>query len=784
MHLVIAVLALSCDLKNAALAIDFAKDVAPILETRCVRCHSGEKSKGGLSLSTKSGFVKGGDSGVIVVPGKPGESEIVRLVSGIKPAMPAEGPPLSARDVAVLREWITAGAEWPETLNLRERAVAGGDWWAVRPVQRPVVPAVDVRVEGQAGAWSRNEIDRFVAAKMVEVGQAEDRRTAHPRPLSPQGRGEGSKRGDALTPSSDGLTPSPEADRRTLIRRLSFDLHGLPPTPDEVAAFEGDRDPRAYEALVDRLLESPHYGERWARHWLDVAHYADTHGFERDQRRDHAWRYRDWVIRAINADQPYDEFLRDQIAGDVLRPDDPAAVIATGFLAAGPWDFVGQAETKSEVLKRAARADDLDDLVTQVMTAACGVTVNCARCHDHKLDPIPTRDYYGLWAVFAGVKRGERDVSPSEVRELAARKQSLNAELQLVRREQARLSGRHFDLADIVGGGDGLGTGKLGDGIDSLTGKPQSTKRGFVEGVQPNVFVKSSVKFIEGVVIPDKSDEGTPISSTGLRVKNVPKTSGQIWDAIRFGPVNSQFSTTLDGTDFATGDHTLLSLHANAAITFDLKALREASGLTELRFTATAGYFGETPKNGASFLVYVDGEAKAERKNIGRDDGGIAVEVSIPATALFLTLMATDGGNGIGHDQICFADPWLLPAQSSPKSDEDRAELARLKVRRAEIEQQLASLPAPARLYGVLTETPPVIKVLAPRATRRGSRAVRVVVHRRVASGLRHVSSDRCRSAEGVREVGDIPREPAHAASHREPAVASPLWDGPRRDTE
>ena len=713
MHLVIAVLALSCDLKNAALAIDFAKDVAPILETRCVRCHSGEKSKGGLSLSTKSGFVKGGDSGVIVVPGKPGESEIVRLVSGIKPAMPVEGPPLSAREVAVLREWITAGAEWPETLNLRERAVAGGDWWAVRPVQRPVVPAGDVRVEGQAGAWSRNEIDRFVAAKMVEVGQAEDRRTAHPRPLSPQGRGEGSKRGDALTPSPDGLTPSPEADRRTLIRRLSFDLHGLPPTPDEVAAFEGDRDPRAYEALVDRLLESPHYGERWARHWLDVAHYADTHGFERDQRRDHAWRYRDWVIRAINADQPYDEFLRDQIAGDVLRPDDPAAVIATGFLAAGPWDFVGQAETKSEVLKRAARADDLDDLVTQVMTAACGVTVNCARCHDHKLDPIPTRDYYGLWAVFAGVKRGERDVSPSEVRELAARKQSLNAELQLVRREQARLSGRHFDLADIVGGGDGLGTGKLGDGIDSLTGKPQSTKRGFVEGVQPNVFVKSSVKFIEGVVIPDKSDEGTPISSTGLRVKNVPKTSGQIWDAIRFGPVNSQFSTTLDGTDFATGDHTLLSLHANAAITFDLKALREASGLTELRFTATAGYFGETPKNGASFLVYVDGEAKAERKNIGRDDGGIAVEVSIPATALFLTLMATDGGNGIGHDQICFADPWLLPAQSSPKSDEDRAELARLKVRRAEIEQQLASLPAPARLYGVLTETPPVIKVLA-----------------------------------------------------------------------
>jgi hypothetical protein len=180
------------------------------------------------------------------------------------------------------------------------------------------------------------------------------------------------------------LTMSPEADRKTLIRRLTFDLLGLPPTPEEISAFDNDHDSLAYERLLDRLLDSPHYGERWARHWLDIAHYADTHGFERDQRRDHAWRYRDWVIRSLNADQPYDEFLRDQIAGDVLRPEDPDAVIATGFLASGPWDFVGQAETKSEVLKRAARADDLDDLVTQVMTATCAVTINCARCHDER----------------------------------------------------------------------------------------------------------------------------------------------------------------------------------------------------------------------------------------------------------------------------------------------------------------------------------------------------------------------------------------------------------------
>ena len=664
---------------DAAEPIDFAREVAPLLETRCLRCHSAEKAKGGLSLSSKQGLLNGGDSGPVVVAGKPEESPLWKMVSGNKPEMPAEGTPLTEREVGLLRDWIAAGADWPETLLLRERAMAGRDWWAIKPVQRPAVPMSGTRMEGDVASRTHNEIDRFVMTKLAESG----------------------------------LTPSPEADRRTLIRRLSFDLHGLPPTPEEVAAFEVDRNERAYETLVDRLLESPHYGERWARHWLDVAHYADTHGFERDQRRDNAWRYRDWVIRALNADLPYDEFLRDQIAGDVLRPDDPEAVIATSFLAAGPWDFVGQAETKSEVLKRAARADDLDDLVTQVMTAACGVTINCARCHDHKLDPISQRDYYGLWAVFAGVKRGERDVSPSEVRELAARRQSLNAELQLIRREQARLSGRHFDLADIVGGGDGLGSGKLGDGIDPLTGRTQTAKRGFLEGVQPNVFAKSSVKFVEGVVVPDQSPEGTPISSTGLRVKHVPKTAGQVWDAVRFGPVNSQFSTKLDGIDYATDGHTLLSLHANVAITFDLKAVRDASGLAELRFTATAGYFGETPKNGASFAVYVDGDLKHERKGIGRDDGGSAVTLPLPATAQFLTLMATDGGNGIGHDQICFADAWLLPAQPAPMTDTDRAELARLQVRRVEVEQQIASLPAAARVYGVVVETPPLVKVLS-----------------------------------------------------------------------
>jgi hypothetical protein len=659
----------------------FDRDIRPIFSAHCVACHGANKQKAELRLDAKSFALRGGESGPVIVAGKSSDSLLWQRVSSTNDddRMPPAGKPLTPAQLAALKTWIDAGAAWPE--SDADRAAAKDprrEHWAWQPIKRVTPEWHDApRRESRRGA-SRHTVDAFLEMKL----------------------------------RANKLTMSPEADRRTLIRRLTFDLLGLPPTPEEVEAFVNDRDPKAYEKLVDRLLDSPHYGERWARHWLDIAHYADTHGFERDQRRDNAWRYRDWVIRALNADKPYNDFLRDQIAGDVLRPDDPDAVIATGFLAAGPWDFVGQAETPSPVLKRLARADDLDDMLTQVMTAACGVTINCARCHDHKLDPISQREYYGLTAVFAGVKRGERDVSAAEVRDLAARKQALNAELQEVRTKQARLSGRHFDLADIAGGGDGLGSGKLGEGIDPITGKPQPAMRGFLDGAKPNVFARSTVKFVDGVVIPDLTPEGTQITSTGLKVMKPPRTSGQAWDAIRFGPVNSHFSTTLDGIDYAADGHTLLSLHANAAITFDLAALREAGAPAEMKFTATAGYFGQTPKNGASFFVYVDGELKVNQKNIGRDDGGIAVEVVLPAAARFLTLMATDGGNGISHDQICFADAWLTAAQPTTMSDNDKAELARLQQRRADLEKQIASLPMPAKVYAVLTETPPPIKLL------------------------------------------------------------------------
>jgi hypothetical protein len=650
----------------------FADSVAPILEQRCVRCHSTEKARGGLSFTSRESTFKGGESGPVIVAGKPDESPLIEMVAGIKPQMPAEGTPLTTAEVDRLRNWIKSGAVWPDGVTLHERQTDARLWWSYQSVQRPTVPEV------KQSQWVRNPIDRFILAKLE----------AHE------------------------LQPSAEADRRTLIRRLSFDLLGLPPTPNEIEDFVKSRKPNAYEELVDRFLDSPHYGERWARHWLDITHYADTHGFERDQRRDNAWRYRDWVIRAFNADKRYDDFLRDQLAGDVLRPNDPDAVIATGFLAAGPWDFVGQVETPSPVLKRLARADDLDDMVTQVMTAACGVTINCARCHDHKLDPISQREYYSLWAVFAGLKRADRDVSPTEVRELAERRQQLNAELQQIRITLARLNGQGRDLADIVGGGDGFGTGTLGQGIDPVTGNPQFPKRGLLEAAKSNVFTKSSVKFIDGVVIPDLVPEGTQITSTGLRLMNVPRTSGQTWDAIRSGPINSFFSTKLDGVDYASGDHTLLSLHANAAITFDLAALRDAGAPPEMKFVATAGYFGQTPRSGASYYVYVDGDLKADRIDIGRDDGSSKIEVVLPEGARFLTLMSTDGGNGIGHDQICFANAKLVAPQPPLLSELDKQELVRLQHRRVDIQHEIGLLPSPQRVYAIVAEAPPAVNIL------------------------------------------------------------------------
>ncbi len=344
--------------------VSFEQQVRPIFESRCAVCHGSENGQGGLSLAAHVGLMKGGKSGPAVVAGDPDESLLVRLISGPEPAMPKAGGALSDDEVALVRKWVLEGAANDAT---EEDEREGEIWWSFRPLNTSPAPE-------SLSPWIRTDVDRFILAKLGEKK----------------------------------LTPAPEADRRTLIRRLTYDLHGLPPTVDEVEAFANDSSERAYQDLVDRLLASPRYGERWGRHWLDVVHYGESHGYDKDKARRHSWPYRDWVIRAFNEDKPYARFVEEQLAGDVLIPDSPAGVIATGFIAAGPWDYVGHAELREGTKdKKIARLLDRDDMVTATISTFVSLTAHCARCHDHKFDPIRQEDYYSLQAVFAGVDRAE-----------------------------------------------------------------------------------------------------------------------------------------------------------------------------------------------------------------------------------------------------------------------------------------------------------------------------------------------------------------------------------------
>ncbi|MFO0908740.1 MAG: PSD1 and planctomycete cytochrome C domain-containing protein [Isosphaeraceae bacterium] len=356
-------------------------DVRAVL-ARCASCHGhgpeGDESAGGLDLTTRDAALKGGESGKALVPGDPKRSPLVsRVVAGKMPPR----DPLPAAQVEALRAWVASGARWDQPIGRDEALAASAsaqpapssDLWSLRPVQNPPTPPVRDR------SWLRDPIDAFILARL----------------------------------ETEGLAPAPEVDRATYIRRVSFDLIGLPPTPEEVAAFVADRRPDAHERVVDRLLASPRYGERWGRHWLDLARFAESQGFEYDRLRDHAWRYRDYVIARFNADVPYDQFVSEQIAGDVLPGAGDNGIIATGFLVAGPWDEAGSKGQKSVVMRERVREDELEEMVSAVGATFLGLTIHCARCHDHKFDPIPQRDYYRIKAALEGVGHADRPLQPA-----------------------------------------------------------------------------------------------------------------------------------------------------------------------------------------------------------------------------------------------------------------------------------------------------------------------------------------------------------------------------------
>lgn len=365
-------------LSSSALAtpVDFVRDVRPIFAKHCYECHGEMKHKGGLRLDVKAAALKGGDNeGPNIIPGKATESSLIHLVtsSDEDEMMPPKGERLTEAQVATLTAWINEGAAWPDgvdAVKLKDTR----DHWSFKPLKVAWALAESMRLKPQ-----QLSIDAFINAKLKEKG----------------------------------LTQSPETDPVSWLRRVSFDLTGLPPTPEDLSAFMSNlsdssdkSDP--YSAVIERLLSSPGYGERWAQHWLDVVRYADTHGFEVNTERPNAWPYRDYVIRAFNNDTPYDRFIKEQIVGDALGED-----AATGFLVTASVLLPGQIG-KDEPSKRLARQDSLDEMVNNIGQTFLGLSVGCARCHDHKFDPISAKDYYAMQAIVAGVEYQDRELRTPE----------------------------------------------------------------------------------------------------------------------------------------------------------------------------------------------------------------------------------------------------------------------------------------------------------------------------------------------------------------------------------
>ena len=385
----------------------FTEKVDPLLKSQCLKCHGDDpkKLRGELDLRTRATAMKGGESGVVIVPGKPAESLLVQAVNHAKEgyAMPPSSAKMKPEQIAILTKWVQDGLAYPAdrmgvvgpaTTAKREFTPAEKAYWAYQPVKRPEVPAIaDAKLE----TWAKTPIDRFLLTKMQVKG----------------------------------LAPSALADKVSLVRRAYYDLLGLPPTPEQIDAFVNNKNDDAWPKLIDELLASPQYGEKWGRAWLDVVRYAETNGYERDGPKPFAWRYRDYVIRSFNADKPYSTFVKEQIAGDEMpRSESADEVIATGFFRLGLWD-----DEPSD--PKQALMDGYDDYVSITGQAILGMTLNCARCHDHKGDPIRQEDYYKLVAFFRDIRHYSNDrnvISSSNLTEITVRERKPEVEAELAAR--------------------------------------------------------------------------------------------------------------------------------------------------------------------------------------------------------------------------------------------------------------------------------------------------------------------------------------------------------------
>lgn len=345
--------------KTDAVSIPFKRDIQPLLEAHCLSCHGSEKPESGFSLTSRKSALTGGNYGTAIIPGKPDQSPLLLMISGTHQdeiVMPpeGEGERLSDKEVAAIRQWIREGANWPDALVLGAQSKQRKLHWSFQPINNPELPVV------QNENWCKNEIDHFILHRLEQ----------------------------------EKSSPSEAADKATLIRRITLDLTGLPPTPAEVDQFLNDSSPEAYERVVERLLASPRFGEKWARHWLDLCHYADSDGYLTDAVRPHAWRYRDWVVNSLNENKPFDQFTIEQLAGDLLPETTPAQHAGTGFLRQTLSNREGGADLEE------FRVNKVVDRTKLMGTVWLGLTLECCRCHNHKYDPITQKEFYQFYAFF------------------------------------------------------------------------------------------------------------------------------------------------------------------------------------------------------------------------------------------------------------------------------------------------------------------------------------------------------------------------------------------------
>ena len=492
----------------------FTARVAPVLQAKCISCHAGKSPAGNLDLTKATGLKLHGQRGDIVVPGAPERSVLYQRIAAH--TMPPTGS-LSVEQIDAVKQWITAGARWDGSASLVTQAKpstkrAGIDWWSLQKLSRPKPPDTEL-----SDPWVGTTVDAFILAELRKSG----------------------------------FRPAPPADRATLIRRATFDLTGLPPTPTETDEFLADRRSDAYSRLIDRLLASPAYGERWGRHWLDVARFGESNGFERDALRPNAWPYRDYVVRAFNTDKPYLTFIKEQIAGDLLESTDAStakdAIAATGFLIGGPWDEVGVSQVNATARLR-VREEELEEMIGTVSQSFLGLTANCARCHDHKFDPISQLDYYRFKAALEGVHPGDRPAISAPMQA------QINASNAALKQTQARLDTLEQSVRLRIVASQGNATGRIPgpsptarwtfetdvreqrSGLDSDLFNGAHVERGRLILAEEGAYLRSKPvpfdlkeKTLEAwVVLPDRMQRGGAVIS-------LQSPDGSRFDAVVYG---------------------------------------------------------------------------------------------------------------------------------------------------------------------------------------------------------------------------------------------------------